>query len=76
MRISQGNWYKETYEASYDEKLVLIKEYIKEEKYARKNMRHQESSQKKVQKQKQSRLLNFCLKCVADMMDLKREFRI
>ena len=38
-------------------------------------MRHQESSQKEVQKQKQTRSLDFSLKCVADMMDnLKIEF--
>ena len=35
MRISLGNQYKETHEASYDEKLALIKEYIKEAKDAR-----------------------------------------
>ena len=52
MRISLGNQSKETYEASYEEKLALIKQYIKKTKDARKNMRHQESSQKEVQKQK------------------------
>ena len=75
MRISLGNQYKETYEASYEEKLALIKEYIKEAKDARKNMGHQESSKKEVQKQKQSRSLDFSLKFVVDMMDnLKIEF--
>ena len=75
MRISLGNQSKETYEASYEEKLALIKQYIKEAKDARKNMRHQESSQKEVQKQKQSRSLDFSLECDADMMDnLKIEF--
>ena len=75
MRFSLGNQYKETYEASYEEKLALIKEYIKEAKDARKNMRHQKFSQKEVQKQKQSRSLDFSLKCVLEMMDnLKIEF--
>ena len=75
MRISLGNQSKETYEASYEEKLALIKQYIKKAKDARKNMRHQESSQKEVQKQKQSRSLDFSLECDADMMDnLKIEF--
>ena len=75
MRISLGNQYNETYEVNYEEKLALIKEYIKKAKDARKNMRHQESSQKEVQKQKQTRSLDFSLKCVADMMDnLKIEF--
>ena len=38
-------------------------------------MCHQESSQKEVQKQKQSRLLDFPLKCIADKTDnLKIEF--
>ena len=75
MRISLGNQHKETYEPSYEEKLALIKEYIQKAKDARKNMRHQESSQKEVQKQKQTRSLDFSLKCVADMMDnLKIEF--
>ena len=66
MRISLGNQYKETYEASYEEKLTLIKEYIKKAKDARKNMRHQESSEKEVQKQKQTRSLDFPLKCGHD----------
>ena len=75
MRIALGNQSKETYEASYEEKLALIKQYIKKAKDARKNMRHQESSQKEVQKQKQSRSLDFSLECDADMMDnLKIEF--
>ena len=75
MRISLGNQSKETYEASYEEKLALIKQYIKKAKDARKNMRHQESSQKEVQKQKQSRSLDFSLECDAEMMDnLKIEF--
>ena len=75
MRISLGNQSKETYEASYEEKLALIKQYIKKAKDARKNMRHQESLQKEVQKQKQSRSLDFSLECDADMMDnLKIEF--
>ena len=75
MRISLGNQYKETYEVNYEEKLALIKEYIKKAKDARKNVRHQESSQKEVQRQKQTRSLDFFLKCVADMMDnLKIEF--
>ena len=60
MRICIGNQNKETYEASYEEKLALIKEYIKEAKEARKNMSHQESRRKKYrskkvkQKQKQN----------------------
>ena len=75
MGISLGNQENETDESSYEEKLALIKQYIKEAKDARKNMRHQESSQKEVQKQKQSRSLDFSLECDADMMDnLKREF--
>ena len=75
MRISLGNQSKEKYEASYEEKLALIKQYIKKAKDARKNMRHQESSQKEVQKQKQSRSLDFSLECDAEMMDnLKIEF--
>ena len=37
MRISLGNQYNETYEVNYEEKLALIKEYIKKVKYARKN---------------------------------------
>ena len=75
MRISLGNQSKETYEVSYEEKLALIKQYIKKAKDARKNMRHQESSQKEVQKQKQSRSLDFSLECDAEMMDnLKIEF--
>ena len=75
MRISLGNQSKETYEASYEEKLALIKQYIKKAKDARKNMRHQESLQEEVQKQKQSRSLDFSLECDADMMDnLKIEF--
>ena len=75
MRISLGNQSKEIYEASYEEKLALIKQYIKKAKDARKNMRHQESSQKEVQKQKQSRSLDFSLECDAEMMDnLKIEF--
>ena len=75
MRISLGNQSKETYEASYEEKLALIKQYIKEVKDARKNMRHQESLQKEVQKQKQSRSLDFSLECDADVMhNLKIEF--
>ena len=75
MRIALGNQSKETYEASYEEKLALIKQYIKKAKDARKNMRHQESSQKEVQKQKQSRSLDFSLECDAEMMDnLKIEF--
>ena len=75
IRISLGNQYNETYEVTCEEKLALIKEYIKKAKDARKNMRHQESSQKEVQKQKQTRSLDFSLKCVADMMDnLKIEF--
>ena len=75
MRICQGNQYNQTYEVNYEKKLALIKEYIKKAKDARKNMRHQESSQKEVQKQKQTRSLDFSLKCVADMMDnLKIEF--
>ena len=69
MRISLGNQYNETYEVNYEEKLVLIKEYIKKVKYARKNLRHQESLQKEVQKQKQTRSLDFSLKCVGDLMD-------
>ena len=36
MRISLGNQYNETYEVNYEEKLALIKEYIKKVKYARK----------------------------------------
>ena len=52
MGISLGNQENETDESSYEEKLALIKQYIKEAKDARKNMRHQESSQKEVQKQK------------------------
>ena len=43
-----------------------MKEYIKEAKDARKNMRHQESSQKEVQKQKQTGSLDFSLKCIVD----------
>ena len=75
MRISLGNQYNETYGVNYEEKLSLMKEYIKKAKDARKNMHHQESSQKEVQKQKQTRSLDFSLKCVADMMDnLKIEF--
>ena len=69
MRISLGNQYNETYEVNYEEKLALIKEYIKKVKYARKNLRHQESLQKEVQKQKQTRSLDFSLKCVGDLMD-------
>ena len=69
MRISLGNQYNETYEVNYEEKLILIKEYIKKVKYARKNLRHQESLQKEVQKQKQTRSLDFSLKCVGDLMD-------
>ena len=69
MRISEGNQYDETYKVNYDKKLALIKEYIKKAKDARKDMRHQESSQKEVQKQKQTRSLDFSLKCAADMMD-------
>ena len=75
MGISLGNQEKETDEASYEEKLALIKQYIKEAKDARKNTHHQESSQKEVQKQKQSRSLDFSLECDEDMMDnLKIEF--
>ena len=44
IRISLGNQYSETYEVTCEEKLALIKEYIKKAKDARKNMRHQESS--------------------------------
>ena len=62
MRISLGNQYKETYEASSEEKLALIKEYIKEAKDARKNMPHQESSQKEVQKQNKIKVVRFFLK--------------
>ena len=41
----------------------------------KKKMHHQESSQKEVQKRKQTRSLDFFLKWVADMMDnLKIEF--
>ena len=69
MRISLGNQCNETYEVNYEEKLALIKEYIKKVKYARKNLRHQESLQKEVQKQKQTRSLDFSLKCVGDLMD-------
>ena len=69
MRISLGNQYNETYEVNYEEKLALIKEYIKKVKYARKNFRNQESLQKEVQKQKQTRSLDFSLKCVGDLMD-------
>ena len=36
MRISLGNHYNETYEVNYEEKLALIKEYIKKAKDARK----------------------------------------
>ena len=60
---------KKTNEVNYEEKLELIKEYIKKGKDARKNMRDQKSSQKKVQKQKQTRSLDFSLKWVVDMMD-------
>ena len=75
MRISLGNQYNETYGVNYEEKLSLMKEYIKKAKDARKNMHHQESSQKEVQKQKQTSSLDFSLKCVADMMDnLKIQF--
>ena len=75
MRISLGNQYNETYEVNYEEKLSLMKEYIQKAKDARKNMHHQESSQKEVQKQKQTSSLDFFLKCVADMMDnLKIQF--
>ena len=69
MRISLGNQYNETYEVNYEEKLALIKEYIKKVKYARKNLRNQESLQKEVQKQKQTRSLDFSLICVGDLMD-------
>ena len=52
----------------------MIKEYIKKAKMQEK-ICHQESSQKEVQKQKQTRSLDFSLKCVADMMNnLKIEF--
>ena len=75
MRISLGNQQKKTYEASCQEKLALIKEYIKKAKDARENMRHQESSQREVQKQKQTRSLDICLKYFVDMIDnLKIEF--
>ena len=75
MRISLGNQYNETYQVNYEEKLALMKANIKKAKDARKNKHHQESSQKEVQKQKQTRSLDFSLKCVADMMDnLKIEF--
>ena len=75
MRISLGNQYNETYQVNYEEKLALMKANIKKAKDARKNMHYQESSQKEVQKQKQTRSLDFSLKCVADMMDnLKIEF--
>ena len=75
MRISLGNQYNETYGVNYEEKLSLMKEYIKKAKDARKNMHHQESSQTEVQKQKQTSSLDFSLKCVADMMDnLKIQF--
>ena len=60
---------KKTNEVNYEEKLELIKEYIKKGKDARKNMRDQKSSQKKVQKQKQTRSLDFSLKWVVYMMD-------
>ena len=43
MRISLGSQWKETYEASYEEKLAFTKEYIKKAKDARKNVHHQES---------------------------------
>ena len=66
IRISLGNQYSETYEVTCEEKLALIKEYIKKAKDARKNMRHQESSQKEVQKQKQTGSLDFSLKCIVD----------
>ena len=69
MRISLGNQYNETYEVNYEEKLALIKEYIKKVKYARKNFRNQESLQKEVQKQKQTRSLDFSLICAGDLMD-------
>ena len=69
MRISLGNQYNETYEVNYEEKLALIKEYIKKVKYARKNFRNQESLQKEVQKQKQTGSLDFSLICVGDLMD-------
>ena len=76
MRISLGNQYNEAYEVNYAEKPTLMKEYIKKAKDARENMRRQESSQKEVQKQKQTRSLDFSLKCVADMMDnLKIQFQ-
>ena len=75
MRISLGNQYNETYQVNYEEKLALMKANIKKAKDARKNKHHQESSQKEVQKQKQTRSLDFSLKCVADMMNnLKIEF--
>ena len=41
MRISLGNQYQDTYEATYEEKTSSIKEYIKKAKDARKSMRHQ-----------------------------------
>ena len=75
MRISLENQYNETYEVNYEEKLASIKEYIKKGKDAWKKMCHEESLQKEVQKQSQTRSLDFSLKCVADMMDnLKMEF--
>ena len=75
MRISLGNQYNETYQVNYEEKLALMKANIKKAKDARKNMHYQESSQKEVQKQKQTRSLDFSLKCVADMMNnLKIQF--
>ena len=75
MRISLGNQYNETYQVNYEEKLALMKANIKKAKDARKNMHYQESSQKEVQKQKQTRSLDFSLKCVVDMMNnLKIQF--
>ena len=72
MRISLGNQYNEAYEVNYAEKPTLMKKA----KDARENMRRQESSQKEVQKQKQTRSLDFSRKCVADMMDnLKIQFQ-
>ena len=62
MRISLGSQWKETYEASYEEKLAFTKEYIKKAKDARKNVHHRESPQKRITEAKAMKVVMFLLK--------------
>ena len=63
-RITLDNEYEERCQENLETKLGVIKEYIKEAKSARKNIRHEENLRKVDERSTKARSLEFSLRCI------------